>query len=207
MTNRRSPCLTIWPSLKWMESMKPETRARTSTVFTATKRPVYSSHSVIASASARETVTAGGCGPALAAGLLSQPARARLQTERRQAAMRVSSIVLPLDRCSGGQAAVRNGKPDRRNRTENHGTCKRIRNIAEQHYLDPARPRTSEKALAKFQAEKKIPAVASATTGISDFGNAELRAADYFSAAAGASVAMSTFTPGPMVEEIETRLM
>jgi hypothetical protein len=30
---------------------------------------------------------------------------------------------------------------------------------------------------------------------------------DYLVAATGASVAMSTFTPGPIVDEIETRLM
>ena len=74
MTNSRSPCLTIWPSLKWMESMKPDTRARTSTVSTAAKRPVYSSHSVIVFCSGCETVTGGGGGAAPATGLLSQPA-------------------------------------------------------------------------------------------------------------------------------------
>src|SRR5882724_12400379 len=74
MTNRRSPCLTIWPSLKWMESMKPDTRARTSTVATATNRPVYSSHSVIGFCSGLETVTGGGGGAAPAPDLLSQPA-------------------------------------------------------------------------------------------------------------------------------------
>src|SRR5262252_6401217 len=62
MTNRRSPCLTSWPSLKWTVSMNPETRARTSTCSTATKRPVYSSHSVIVFCSGCATVTGGAGG-------------------------------------------------------------------------------------------------------------------------------------------------
>src|SRR5262245_687590 len=74
MTNRRSPCLTIWPSLKWIESMKPETRERTSTDSTAEKRPVNSFHSVTALCSGFATVTGGGDVAALAAGLPSQPA-------------------------------------------------------------------------------------------------------------------------------------
>src|SRR5712672_4315350 len=73
MTNRRSPCLTIWPSLKLTESMKPETLARTSTVSTAAKRPVYSSHSVIVFCSGLAVVTGGAGGAALVAGLLSHP--------------------------------------------------------------------------------------------------------------------------------------
>src|SRR5215208_4154719 len=76
MTNSRSPCLTIWPSLKWMESMKPETRARTSTVSTAVKRPVNSSHSLMTFCSGRATATEGGGGTELAAGLPSQPTSA-----------------------------------------------------------------------------------------------------------------------------------
>ena len=54
--------------------MKPDTRARTSTVATATNRPVYSSHSVIVFCIGFETVTGGGGGAAPAPGLLSQPA-------------------------------------------------------------------------------------------------------------------------------------
>ena len=54
--------------------MKPETRARTSTVSTAMNRPVYSSHSVIVFCIGRDTVTGGGGGAAPAPGLLSQPA-------------------------------------------------------------------------------------------------------------------------------------
>src|SRR5215212_4870121 len=56
-----------------MESRKPDTRARTSTVFIAAKRPVYSSHSVIFFCTGTATVTAGGAGAELAAGLPSQP--------------------------------------------------------------------------------------------------------------------------------------
>src|SRR5215470_19710978 len=74
MMNKRSPWLTSWPSLKWIESMKPETRARISTVATAVNRPVYSSHSVIFLCSGCDAVTGGGAGAALAIGLLSQPA-------------------------------------------------------------------------------------------------------------------------------------
>src|SRR5215470_9148939 len=77
MMNRRSPCLTIWPSLKCTESMKPETRARTSTLSTAVKRPVNSSHSVMTFCTGCATVTDGGGGAAPAAGLRSQPARER----------------------------------------------------------------------------------------------------------------------------------
>ena len=54
--------------------MKPETLARTSTLATAVKRPVYSSHSVTVFCSGRATVTGGGGGAELAAGLPSQPA-------------------------------------------------------------------------------------------------------------------------------------
>src|SRR5262249_3934116 len=57
-----------------MESTKPETLARTSTVSTAAKRPVYSSHSVMSLCTGRATVTDGAAGAALAAGVLSQPA-------------------------------------------------------------------------------------------------------------------------------------
>src|SRR5215213_5244003 len=56
-----------------MESRKPDTRARISTVLVAAKRPVYSSHSVIFFCTGVETVTAGGAGAELAAGLPSQP--------------------------------------------------------------------------------------------------------------------------------------
>src|SRR5258706_7395396 len=75
MTNRRSPCLTIWPSLKLTESMKPETLARTSTVSTAAKRPVYSSHSVIVFCSGLAVVTGGAGGGALVARPLSHPTK------------------------------------------------------------------------------------------------------------------------------------
>src|SRR5579862_76412 len=73
MTNSRSSFLTICPSWKCTESMKPETLARTSTVSKAVKRPVYSSHSVMLFCSGCATVTVGGGGE-LAAGLRSQPA-------------------------------------------------------------------------------------------------------------------------------------
>ena len=53
--------------------MKPDTRARTSTVSTAVKRPVYSSHSATTLGIGFATVTAGGDGAEPATGLLSQP--------------------------------------------------------------------------------------------------------------------------------------
>src|SRR5215510_1603784 len=83
MMNRRSPCLTIWPSLKCTESMNPETRARTSTLSTAAKRPVNSSHSVMTFCTGCATVTAGGGGAELAAGLRSQPTRERVANSSR----------------------------------------------------------------------------------------------------------------------------
>src|SRR6185312_3889715 len=63
-----------------MESMNPDTRARMSTVANASKRPVYSSHSVMDFCSGFETVTGGGGGGPPATGLLSQPARTPAQT-------------------------------------------------------------------------------------------------------------------------------
>src|SRR5579863_9018260 len=72
MTNSRSSFLTICPSWKCTESMNPETLARTSTVSNGVKRPVYSSHSVMLFCSGCATVTVGGGGPELAAGLRSQ---------------------------------------------------------------------------------------------------------------------------------------
>ena len=45
MVKRRSPFLTICPSVKWISERYPERRARTSTASTATKRPTYSSWS------------------------------------------------------------------------------------------------------------------------------------------------------------------
>src|SRR5258707_12451997 len=56
-----------------MESTKPETLARTSTVSPAANRPVYSSHSVMTLCTGPATVTDGAGGAAVAAGLLSQP--------------------------------------------------------------------------------------------------------------------------------------
>src|SRR5262245_2844318 len=82
MTNRGSPCLTSWPSLKLTLSMNPETRARTSTCSTATKRPVYSSHSVIVFFSGCATVTGGGGGAEAATGLPSQLASACAMSTR-----------------------------------------------------------------------------------------------------------------------------
>ena len=61
--------------------MKPDTLARTSTVSTAWKRPVYSSHSVMDFCSGWATVTGGGGGAAVAAGL-SQPASITAETSR-----------------------------------------------------------------------------------------------------------------------------
>src|SRR5215470_4249457 len=59
MMKSRSSFLTICPSLKCRESMKPETRARTSTVSSAWKRPVYSSHSATTLGIGFATVKAG----------------------------------------------------------------------------------------------------------------------------------------------------
>src|SRR5215467_9020043 len=63
--------------------MKPETRARTSTLSTATNRPVYSSHSVICFCNGRATVTGGGGGAAPAACLVSQPVSAWATSARK----------------------------------------------------------------------------------------------------------------------------
>src|SRR5262249_33996329 len=69
--------------LKCTESMKPETRARTSTLSTAVKRPVNSSHSVMTFCTGCATVTDGGGGAEPAAGLRSQPARERAANSSR----------------------------------------------------------------------------------------------------------------------------
>src|SRR6266700_3615560 len=92
MTNSESPFWTIWPSLKWMESTKPETLARTSTVSTAVKRPVYSSHSVMIFCNGRATVTGGAGGAPEAACLLSQPTNHNAMTNRE-----ISRNVRPIE--------------------------------------------------------------------------------------------------------------
>ena len=68
---------TNWPSLKCMESRKPETRARISTRSRASKRPVYSSHSMIFFNSGLATVTGSGpccVWPAVPSDRMSAPA-------------------------------------------------------------------------------------------------------------------------------------
>src|SRR6185437_2384289 len=64
MVNSRSPCLTVCPSLKLTASRYPETWARTSTEFTAAKRPTYSSKSKTVRLVGVATVTEGGGGAA-----------------------------------------------------------------------------------------------------------------------------------------------
>src|SRR5207253_4130798 len=59
---RRSPFLTIAPSWKWIDWRYPLTRGRTSTESTASRRAVYSSHSVISRATGWTTFTFGGGG-------------------------------------------------------------------------------------------------------------------------------------------------
>src|SRR5262252_7219254 len=77
-----------------MESTKPETLARTSTVSTAAKRPVYSSHSVMSFCTGRATVTDGAGGAAVAAGLLSQPT-SHDAVMNRQSSRNARTIALP----------------------------------------------------------------------------------------------------------------
>src|ERR1700686_2964225 len=75
--------------------MKPETRARISTVSNGVKRPVYSSHSVMLFCSGCATVTAGGGGE-LAAGLPSQPASAGARSSRAtKGTMRFMGFISP----------------------------------------------------------------------------------------------------------------
>src|SRR5438093_959334 len=59
---RRSPLWTIVPSWKWIDCRYPLTRGRTSTESTASRRAVYSSHSVISRATGWTTFTFGGGG-------------------------------------------------------------------------------------------------------------------------------------------------
>src|SRR5258708_35231257 len=77
-----------------MESTKPEALARTSTVSTAAKRPVYSSHSVMSFCTGRATVTDGVGGAAVAAGLLSQLTNHDAVTNR-ESNNNARSIALP----------------------------------------------------------------------------------------------------------------
>src|SRR3954464_7784641 len=69
MVNSGSPALTHCPSLKCSVSMKPETRARTETIATASKRPEYSSHWVTCRASGSETETGVAGGPPCASAI------------------------------------------------------------------------------------------------------------------------------------------
>ena len=64
MANRRSPCLTCWPSLNFTSLRWPDTRALISTVSLASKRPVYSSHSTISRSTGLATLTVGSGGAA-----------------------------------------------------------------------------------------------------------------------------------------------
>ena len=61
------PLRTICPSVKWIAVIAPETRGRTSTAFDASKRPIYSSHSVTSRAIGAATVSTG-AGAAAACG-------------------------------------------------------------------------------------------------------------------------------------------
>ena len=54
--------MTIAPSWKWIDWRYPLTRGRTSTESTASRRAVYSSHSVISRATGWTTFTFGGGG-------------------------------------------------------------------------------------------------------------------------------------------------
>ena len=68
--------MTIWPSVKWMPSRYPETRARTSTVSSATNRPTYSSWSTTLRFIGAATVTFGGGGAPRCCGASLQAASA-----------------------------------------------------------------------------------------------------------------------------------
>ena len=85
MVNSRSPTLTSWPSRKCSLSMKPETRARTSTEATASKRPENSSHWVtrLAIGGAMVTGMAGGPPWAKAADEVTRKARPAAASRRR----------------------------------------------------------------------------------------------------------------------------
>src|ERR1700728_1173170 len=67
MTNRRSPVLTCWPSVKARFCRKPSTRATRLTVLTACTRPTKVPACVTLFSAAAVTVTAGGGGGADAA--------------------------------------------------------------------------------------------------------------------------------------------
>src|SRR3954462_12414950 len=86
MTNRRSPGFTSCPSLKPILSMYPLTRGRTSTLSTASVRPVYSSHSTISFWIGFAAVTGGGgAGACVGAGSL----HATIKAQRTSATRRV----------------------------------------------------------------------------------------------------------------------
>src|SRR6185437_2049495 len=61
MTNSTSPWCTVAPSVNATRWMKPPTRGRTSTEFTASKWPVNSSQSETTRSMAGATVTWGAC--------------------------------------------------------------------------------------------------------------------------------------------------
>src|SRR5258708_17603965 len=107
--------------------MNPDTLARISTVSSAVKRPVYSSHSVMLFCSGCDTVTVGGGGAEPAVGLLSQPANtlpisisatkgtmrimaARLQHIAIDLAIYLGDLIGPLKRRNRASVAPINAK-------------------------------------------------------------------------------------------------
>src|SRR5690349_17104082 len=77
-----SPFLTSWPWLKRVATTYPDTRGRTSTLSTASKRPVNSSNSVIDFETTLAAATGGGAAGVSEASLRAQPARIRAASGR-----------------------------------------------------------------------------------------------------------------------------
>ena len=113
MTNSRSPCLTSAPSLNGARSMKPLTRACTSTVSFASSRPGYSSHSFTSRTIGRLTVTAGGGGDAGAARRRQPGSNDRITKATAQRAHGTFPVVLNVTHYRPGAFGMRTSEMKR----------------------------------------------------------------------------------------------
>ena len=92
IVNSWSPALTMAPSTKFTLSMKPDTRGRTSTDFTATKRPEYSSQVVMCSDKGCAIVTTSAGGSSAIAALQNVAVKSNATTGTNQRLKRLNKL-------------------------------------------------------------------------------------------------------------------